>query len=186
MMYFANLLIYLFKDLKAAAVFLPAGIAAFLAVILAYRLVLHDKKGQAHFKRGVAVSAAMAYVVVILFVTFFSREAGSRDGLDLLPFATVGNGPQGDAYVLENVLLFIPLGILLPCTDAFWQRFPRCIVMGFSISIMTELSQFLTQRGHAQTDDVITNTLGTMIGYMMFRWIQGLYKKYLKKNENSA
>ena len=49
---------------------------------------------------------------MLLFITFLSREPGSRDGIDWMPFSTLGSGPRGDAFVLENVLLFVPFGVL--------------------------------------------------------------------------
>lgn len=186
MVYFIKIFTYVIKDLRDVMIFLPSGIIAFLAINLIYRLALHDETGRAQYKKGLAISFSIAYLVIILFITFFSRESGSRDSLDLLPFATMGHGPKGDAYVLENVLLFIPLGILLPCTGDFWKQLPHCAFTGFLVSMMTELSQFLTKRGHAQTDDVITNTLGTIIGYMIFKCGQMLYKKYFKNINKST
>ena len=187
MTYFAKLITYVSRDLGDAMIFLPAGSIAFFAVILLYRLVLYDETARVHCKKILAISLSIAYLVIILFITFFSREPGSRNGLDLLPFATMGHGPRGDAYVLENVLLFIPLGSLLACVlPKGRKRFRHCVFMGFLVSIMIELSQFLTKRGHAQMDDVITNTLGTMIGYLFFICGQMVYKKYFKNVEKNT
>lgn len=182
MAYFTKLFTYVIKDLWDVMIFMPSGIIACLAINLMYRLALHDETARAHYKKVLAISFSVAYLIIILFITFLSRESGSRDSLDFLPFAAMGHGPRGDAYVLENVLLFIPPGILLPSISNIWKRFLHCALTGILLSVMIELSQFLTKRGHAQTDDVITNTLGTIIGYMIFKCVQMLYKKYFINN----
>ena len=56
------------------------------------------------------------YIVVVLMTVFFSRELGSREGIDMRILGTWGITMQDHAWVIENVLLFIPLGLLLP----FW------------------------------------------------------------------
>lgn len=56
----------------------------------------------------------MIYIVVVLMTVFFSRELGSREGIDMRILGTWGITMQDHAWVIENVLLFIPLGLLLP------------------------------------------------------------------------
>lgn len=48
------------------------------------------------------------YIVVVLMTVFFSRELGSREGIDMRILGTWGITMQDHAWVIENVLLFIP------------------------------------------------------------------------------
>ena len=74
-----------------------------------------------------AVSCLVMYVAVLLAITYFSRESGSRSGMmDLELFSTWGINNRNNAYVVENVLLFIPYGreifsgISLPARSPAW------------------------------------------------------------------
>ena len=67
-----------------------------------------------------------------------------------------------------NVMLFVPLGFLLP---VLWTRFAKmksCIVFGFAVSLAIELLQMLTFRT-TDVNDLITNVCGTLLGYILAR-----------------
>ena len=105
------------------------------------------------------------YIVVVLMTVFFSRELGSREGIDMRILGTWGLTMQDHAWVIENVLLFIPFGLLLP----FWFPTGRkgiVIIVGLVCSIGIEVTQLVTGYGFCQLDDVIMNTAGTFVGYM--------------------
>ena len=67
-----------------------------------------------------------------------------------------------------NVLLFVPLGILLPL---LWDRFKnpfRTTLFGLLLSVGIEVLQLFTYRA-TDINDLITNTLGTLIGWIIGR-----------------
>ena len=49
--------------------------------------------------------------------------------------------------------------------------------MGFFTSLGIELLQLATQRGFFQIDDILTNTLGAVVGYLFFGVISTLFRK---------
>lgn len=175
------LLKYIGNDIAETMAYLPIGIGTFLFVMVCRKLLSYvhgENRIRAGRRRSPGYPALLAaYCVIILFITFLSRDPGARNGMDLMPFATIGNSIQGDAYVVENVLLFIPLGMLLPLAAAWERRFWRCAGTGMMLSLLIEASQFLTKRGYVQTDDVLTNILGTMIGYALFAIASTLWGK---------
>ncbi len=174
--YLPDLFHYILNDIREVLRYLPIGLATVLFVmVIAGVLHLRTDGRKTDYGRRVCRALLAGYAVVLVMITFLSREPGARDGMDLVPFATVGNSVQGDAYVAENVLLFIPFGMLLPAAFQRMRRFWPCVGLGFLVSMMIETSQFLTKRGFVQTDDVITNTLGAMIGYGIAAW---LLKRY--------
>lgn len=69
-----------------------------------------------------------------------------------------------------NVLLFVPLGMLLP--ELFPADCPlsrRLLVTGLtSLALSTgiELMQWCRTLGTAETDDVLANTLGALLGVL--------------------
>lgn len=79
-------------------------------------------------------------------------------------------------YILKdallNVAIFIPIGF---CTSVF-LRFPKwlkILLLSISLSCAIELSQFILSRGWCDTNDVMNNAVGGLIGY----WGYLLWKK---------
>ena len=69
---------------------------------------------------------------------------------------------------LLNVLLFIPLGLGLPL---LWKDFGiwwKTVLFGFFLSALIEFAQIFTYRA-TDINDLMTNTLGTAVGYLLFR-----------------
>ncbi|GGG56872.1 hypothetical protein GCM10007332_18190 [Epilithonimonas arachidiradicis] len=70
--------------------------------------------------------------------------------------------------MLGNIILFIPygfLGILYPKFNQF-----KWLLLVFFITInIIEFSQYYFKRGFADIDDVILNTLGLTIGYIIYK-----------------
>jgi len=70
--------------------------------------------------------------------------------------------------MLGNIILFIPygfLGILYPKLNQF-----KWLLLVFFITInIIEFSQYYFKRGFADIDDVILNTLGVTIGYIIYK-----------------
>lgn len=116
-------------------------------------------------------AAFWTYVSVMLIITFFSRETGSMQRLDLELFSTWGINDRNNAYVVENVLLFIPYGFLGAWAFRCLRRFFRCGLLGLATSLVIESLQLVTGRGYFQIDDILTNTLGALIGYAVYRML---------------
>ena len=84
-------------------------------------------------------------------------------------FAWFMSGAAPITGIILNILLYYPLGYLLPIL------FPKLktkhvILIGCLCSIATEAIQYLLKMGWCETDDVIHNTLGTAIGVWVFLW----------------
>jgi len=93
--------------------------------------------------------------------------------LNLIPFADFLSSPGGwlKNFFL-NILLFLPLGFLLPLLWTSFSGLRRTVLFGFSLSLFIELSQLFVLRA-TDTDDLIANTLGALIGFALFRLLAG-------------
>lgn len=71
-------------------------------------------------------------------------------------------------HALGNMLWFAPLGIFLGGRRA-WQA----ALTGAGVSLALELLQLILQTGTTDVDDILLNTLGTLLGFGLIR----LWKK---------
>ncbi|MCR8985471.1 VanZ family protein [Brevibacillus laterosporus] len=82
--------------------------------------------------------------------------------INLLPFASEGS----TTYIL-NIILFMPLGFLLPTIWPQFRSIKNVAYTGLSFSLAIELSQLLNHR-ITDIDDLLMNTLGAIIGYLIY------------------
>lgn len=105
---------------------------------------------------------------------FFSREPGSRQQIDLNLFGTWGQTAIAHAYFIENIIMFIPFGLLAPMVFKRMRKVRFCVFIGFLCSCGIELSQLITQRGYCQLDDVVTNTVGMLVGWGIWKMLSSV------------
>lgn len=70
----------------------------------------------------------------------------------------------GSWQLAGNVLLYVPLGLLLPLV---WKSGWQIPAVGLLLSLVTELGQPVVGRSF-DVDDLIANTLGTLVGWLLF------------------
>lgn len=63
-----------------------------------------------------------------------------------------------------NVLLFVPLGFLLPVLWENFRKFHWTVLFGFCTSLLIELLQIFTFRA-TDINDLMTNAFGTVLGW---------------------
>lgn len=99
---------------------------------------------------------------------------------NLIPFLDIVNGPM--AYIKNsvlNILLFIPLGFLLPVIwEPGYSSLKKVFLTGLGVSAGIEVLQIFTYR-LTDVDDLITNTAGTILGYYLAK----LYESRITKKE---
>ena len=89
--------------------------------------------------------------------------------------------------LLGNVVMFVPLGFLLPLLSARYRRFAMTAAVGLSVSGGIELVQFaqlvtLTSRRSADVDDVILNVTGACLGYLVWRGVHALARTFPRRS----
>ena len=154
------------SPLEKIALFM--GLAVLFWTLL--RSILHCRIGRVWrwCNRGLAVVS----VVLILVVSFWSRTPGTYPPV-LVPFASLNAARTQPEYyreMLMNILLYLPLGLSLGSSWANGMRIRRIlgwtVLCGTALSLLVECIQGIFQLGTMETDDVIRNTLGTLLGVL--------------------
>ncbi|MFJ8457522.1 VanZ family protein [Lysinibacillus xylanilyticus] len=73
--------------------------------------------------------------------------------------------------LLGNLLIFTPMGFLLPLLSKKYRKAWSIICVGFFSSLAVETVQFIFRVGSADIDDLILNTLGAWLGYLVYKSI---------------
>ena len=71
--------------------------------------------------------------------------------------------------LVGNVLIFIPLGYMLPRLGRAFRNIFICLGTGLLVVLAIELFQLLTAFGSFDVDDILLNELGILIGYLCYR-----------------
>ena len=141
-----------------------AAVAALILIPLFLwldRLYFHDRKRTAGYILFAVYLSGMFAVVGLPDIRYVRFDPH----YNMVPFAYMFSDLTN---TILNVILFIPLGIFLP---VFWQRFlpfPRAVLFGFFVSLLIESLQIFTLRA-TDINDLMTNTLGTFLGWIPAR-----------------
>jgi glycopeptide antibiotics resistance protein len=126
----------------------------------------------------------LVYLIILSYFLFFAGGFG-RTGestafsVNLLPFTEIircfkyyDSLPKGFflSNFVGNIIAFIPFGFLFASLLSYKKRFTCLLTVLVSalLSAMVEIIQFVTRTGSCDIDDVILNTLGGTIGYIIF------------------
>lgn len=132
----------------------------------------------------------IAYMVFGFYLTAVLALVGFPDITSLKVDFTVNIIPFIDmvsdfSNACLNILLFVSFGFLLPI---FWEKFrnmKNAALMGLITTFFVEISQIFTFRT-TDINDIITNTVGTIIGYFIARRITGSFTKRVLLNSKKS
>ena len=122
-----------------------------------------------NIKKTAAYIILILYLTALCFLVGFPSVTGIKIGwsYNFIPFYGMLNDIT-NSYL--NVLLFIPLGIFVPCLWPEYRSMMKTVGLGLMTSLGIEILQIFTFRA-TDINDVITNVAGTMIGYLIGRLI---------------
>lgn len=168
---------YIIRDLTSVLRYLPYGLVTGMIVVIILSAIndRRVKKKKQPFS-VVAITGFLIYLVVLLFITFLSREDGSSKGINMELFSTWGINTRNNAYVIENIMLFIPYSFFSAWAIKAVRGVFTGTIFGAATSLVIEWLQLLTGRGFFQIDDVLTNTIGALIGCILFQIIMRLHQ----------
>lgn len=120
------------------------------------------------------------YIILIYCSTVFCRPSQSERKYDFHPFWTYNAIWGGEnlyiGEILMNIVMFIPVGLLLGFAIRalkWWQ----VLLIGGGISFSIEILQFVLMKGFSEIDDLMHNTLGCLVGYVIYSLVRVGYEK---------
>ena len=148
----------------------------FIALALLYFFVFYKRWSKIGRDKLFVNTMMYVYISFVLYFTVMPIIVSlpfifnhPYEPINLIPFIDVIGG-RGDflRQVVLNVIMMIPFGFLLPITDQKYS-FGKTILYAFIFSLCIELLQPLINGiRSADITDLITNTLGCMIGYGLY------------------
>ena len=141
-----------------------AASAILIPILFLYQIFIFH-----NIKKTAAYILFSLYLAAICFLVGFPNIAGMRIVLshNFIPLRGMLTDIT-NSYL--NVLLFIPLGIFVPCLWPEYRSMMKTVGLGLMTSLGIEILQIFTFRA-SDINDVITNVAGTMIGYLIGKLI---------------
>lgn len=128
-------------------------------------------------------------------INIFSKEHFEMS--NIIPFATiidyisrlVSNEINAGIVIINfatNLLLFAPMGFFIPMLYSdMIKNIKQFAILMIIITLIVEVLQFITFRGSTDIDDIILNTVGAVIVYIIMktRFVKKLLKKVIDISE---
>lgn len=134
-------------------------------------------------KRKICVPVLfLIYLVLLVWIILFKLQFNISDldtvrSINLIPFyydKEIGAGFHVKE-VLENLLIFAPMGIYLQML-LFKSRFRLKLLVIGGISLLLEVAQYTLAIGRSDITDLLTNTTGGLLGIALYCIVARLLK----------
>ena len=167
--------------------YVTLGLLFIVIITILYLPILFKLK-----KKGISPIRQISYIglfcsiFLIVFATVLFMPISFDSGvhtLNIIPFNWNEIGLyQFIVEKIPNILLFVPLGFFIPTVYKSKRNPYKSMLIIFLTTFGIEFFQYFIGRS-ADVDDVITNFLGGLIGYIVFYMFNKIFekKKFLKK-----
>lgn len=131
-------------------------------------------------KKIVCLILFIAYILVVLKLTIFRfAKYYAKPQLNLTLFMNLIKVYKNFGLMeflrlfLGNIGWFIPFGFFVSMLLKK-NKVYKVTALGFLFSFSIEILQFVFHKGVAELDDLILNTIGTVIGCFLYKFLQNL------------
>lgn len=163
---------------------IPSIIFGFLSGIFLYyinkfgikTLILEVKKNFLEDRTYKWKILFFTYIYFIFDKTLLSRSFGANNNLELaltIPNILEISEDRNNIGAIENLIFFIPYTFFLFQSFSLkkFKDIKNTLILSFLTSLVIEVLQLLTTLGTFQLSDLLYNTLGGVIGYIIYRII---------------
>ncbi len=163
-------------------------VVAVLLIVVGYWGIykkLFKGKREINFKSLFWWIMLIFYLFVVLSITLF-RPSVFQNGQIISFFysykeAWIRASETAWRNIILNILMFVPLGFWLPVGKKGFRVFWKTYLCGFLFTVGIESLQLILSLGLFEVADVFNNTLGTMIGYGIYKIVEYIFQLYKKE-----
>jgi len=129
-----------------------------------------------NMKRIIKIISLVYYLSLIYILFFHSLRIITYNNINLIPFTTIIRYCKyyniftfkfWFLNIFGNIILFIPFGILTPLLINKPITIIKLFILTLLICFFTEFCQNFFMVGQFDVDDIILNTLGSLIGFLL-------------------
>lgn len=121
------------------------------------------------------------YLCMMVYFLFFSEQLGRTPSdtyhYNLKPFTEIKRYINYSREIgsfnvilnlIGNIVCFMPFGFVMPILSNKQRNIFKVTFLSFLCSVIIELIQLVSKLGSCDVDDVILNTMGGFLGYVIF------------------
>lgn len=172
--------LYIYSGYDMVMIYGSLAIGVIVAFVLFIRFCLKNRFSMN--KRNVILF--LIYFGVVLYLTIFMRIGSVYTSVLTTPFddlitAIEYRDPEMVQHMVLNVLLFVPFGYLIPAMNP--EKLKKCsfaFLGGIVCSTVIEGVQMIFSLGQSDIDDIIANSIGAVIGYLIVRFVWQFQKNW--------
>lgn len=172
------------------------GFILSIFLLFIWILVLTFRKRQDNYLQVAIQSSFFVYVFAVLQLTGYfilfkelssqdwwgkmSQRIETHDHVNLHLFDTMRRYRLFDRQIIGNAIMLLPLGIFIPLLNKRFRKLSNLftvVFISFLVSLAIEILQLATHYRSADVDDVILNTAGACIGFLIYQVIKRLIRK---------
>ncbi|MFC7373603.1 VanZ family protein [Fictibacillus iocasae] len=130
----------------------------------------------------------LLYVTILFYATLFTyNHYVYGKSMNLVLFDSIRlMWHSGDYWlifknIIGNLMLFFPLGFLLPLISRVFSSWRTMFIIGFGTSALIEMLQYSYAQRIFDIDDILLNGIGTLMGLLLFK-ICALIFRLIERN----
>ena len=142
-------------------------------------------------RKAIKWALFIIYIAVLIYIMFFAEELGRTESsgtyrYNLVLFKEIKRFLNNSQHVgrmavflnvAGNVIAFMPFGFCIPLLTHNRRKFFSIFLGSFALSLTIETIQLVCKIGCFDVDDLLLNTIGGILGYVVFL----AYDKYFGK-----
>lgn len=163
-------------------------ISLLIVIIIMYTTCKKDKLSYIY---KIGITLLCITMVIVFSLTGVSPMSGFNISINIydiefIPFAGIIEMIKGGVTfyliinILGNIIMFMPIGFLEPILFSKLNNLKSTAILGFCISLFIEFTQLFLIRA-TDIDDLILNTFGTILGYLVFGYLKKSIPEFRKK-----
>lgn len=166
--------VFLHRIMEVKMISITVVWSAFAVGIFIWGWTLNKYKEQTNAR---VLIVFLIYILAVGYITIFSRDTSFRTGV-VFDMNSVSKAIEERSVIelsgmILNIVLFMPLGFLLPCVNKRFGSIVYSLIIGMMVSAFIETTQMAFEIGLCDFEDLCANTAGALAGWVTLRiWRQ--------------